>query len=69
MSITFRNVMLMALQLSIIKIAIHDGWVIKIINENQIELSRKWDYNDNYENICKNLIERSGIEIFGALIL
>lgn len=45
--------------LIITKNAIDNGWKVKVIKNHKIELTRKWNKYDNYENIFNNLINPS----------
>ena len=54
-----KNIIIMTLQLTIIKNAELSGWKVKRLNEKQIELSRKWNHLEDYDEMCKTLFMKS----------
>lgn len=51
-----RDVIIMTLQLTIMRNAEISGWSVRRLNNKQIELTKKWNKNDDYEKICCGLI-------------
>lgn len=51
-----RNVIIMTLQLTIMRNAAISGWSVRRLNDKQIEITKKWNKNDDYEKICCELI-------------
>lgn len=51
-----RDVIILTLQLTIMRNAALNGWNVRRLNDKQIELTKKWNKNDNYEKICCELI-------------
>lgn len=52
-----RNILILTLQLTIIENAKMTGWTTKILNDKQLELTKKWNPCDDYDTICFDLLK------------
>jgi hypothetical protein len=51
-----RHLLIVTLQLVIIKNARQNGWTARMINDKQIEITKKYNKDDDYDKICRHLI-------------
>ena len=58
-----RDILIMTLQLTITRNAITNGWTVRKINNKQLELTKKWNNNEDYDKICCGFLFR-GNKIF-----
>lgn len=52
-----KNILILTLQLTIIENAKMSGWTTKIINDKQLELTKIWKPDDDYDLIYYNLLK------------
>lgn len=54
-----KNILIIALQITIMKNAEQNGWNVRRLNDKQIELTKKLNTDDDYEKICHDLFKSS----------
>jgi hypothetical protein len=51
-----REVIIMTLQLTIMRNATINGWTIRRHSDKQLELTKKWNEDEDYDKTCHELI-------------
>ena len=52
---TSREILILTLQTLIIMRAMSYGWRVRRLNNKQIELTKKFDKNEDYDKICNTI--------------
>lgn len=51
-----KDILILTLQLTIMKNAMMYGWSVRRLNDKQIEITKKWNKNEDYNKICCDML-------------